>query len=641
MKGSLFGRAVAPAAALLLLSVGLLFPGPRAAAAQGFTLTIGTLGSGTVSVNPVGPYAAGTLVTLTASPASGWSFSSWSGNLIGHAAPGTLIVNGNDTVTATFDQNGYQGITGDTRTLTEPTFPAVCTQLLAQQSASSLNQSRFDTARLQSGLNGCPAGRAVELSSSGADNAFLTQPGLTLPAGVTLLIDADVTLFGDDSYNDYHCTSSTCTPLISVAGNSASAAGSAIMGYGTIDGQGSFCWSLASDDGARCPRMITLGIPSYGDQLGGYTATSDSFTLYKVTLQNSPNFLLFGPSNGLVVWGAKFRNPARAPNGDCLDPSGSDITIQDSFFSCGDDHIAFKAGTVAVHNATVAHNHLYYGHGLSIGSETNAGMSNMLATDNVINQNGCSGCSSSNDVRIKSDVSRGGEVKNILYQDTCIRNGGSQPHEFVFNTHYTPDVSGSLTPFFHDISIHNVHMVDAGNSSTIDGFDATHILTTRWDNVALDAINSSDFGSSHTDNTTFTLGSGPVSFAATVTKDAPSDTRVTVVNAITSSAPTYDCTGRFIFLAGELFTGTPSIAAGSSVALTSVLEQAIIEKAAPTGTIEVLEGANVVASARISGRNTVLTIPNVSAGTHSYSARYDGDANYGTQLYGPVVVTAH
>src|SRR5215472_933078 len=136
MKGSLFGRAVAPAAALLLVSVGLLFPGPRAAAAQGFTLTINTLGSGTVSANPAGPYAAGTLVTLTASPSSGSSFSSWSGNVIGHANPGTLVVSGNDTVTATFDQNGYQSITGDARTLAEPTFPAVCTQLLAQQSSA-------------------------------------------------------------------------------------------------------------------------------------------------------------------------------------------------------------------------------------------------------------------------------------------------------------------------------------------------------------------------------------------------------------------------------------------------------------------------------------------------------------------------
>jgi hypothetical protein len=80
----------------------------NSATAQTYTLTINTLGSGTVSASPSGPYAAGTLVTLTASPAAGWSFSSWSGNLIGYTNPGTLLMNDNYTVTATFDQNGYQ-----------------------------------------------------------------------------------------------------------------------------------------------------------------------------------------------------------------------------------------------------------------------------------------------------------------------------------------------------------------------------------------------------------------------------------------------------------------------------------------------------------------------------------------------------
>jgi hypothetical protein len=93
------------------------------AVAQNFTLALNTLGSGTVSASPAGPYAPGTVVTLTASPASGWSFSSWSGNLTGYANPGTLIMNGNYTVTATFDQVGYAGVTGDSRTVTEPAFP--------------------------------------------------------------------------------------------------------------------------------------------------------------------------------------------------------------------------------------------------------------------------------------------------------------------------------------------------------------------------------------------------------------------------------------------------------------------------------------------------------------------------------------
>jgi polygalacturonase len=607
----------------------LVFPG--AAAAQNFTLTLNTLGSGTVSASPAGPYAAGTVVTLSASPASGWSFSSWSGNLTGYANPGTLIMNGNYTVTATFDQVGYAGVTGDARTVTEPTFPPVCTTLLAQQPASALNQSLFDTARLQTAINNCPAGQAVELSPSGADNAFLTKP-IVLKAGVTLLMDAEVTLFGSNNLSDYSCTDTSCTHLIQVAPNTGTP-GSGIMGYGVIDGQGSFCWDINAS-GGQCPRMIFVGDPNTH-------ASSDNFTLYKTTLQNSTKFHLYAISNGLTVWGAKISTSGAGTNTDGIDPSASsNITIRDSYISDGDDHIAIKAGIGPVSNVTIAHNHLYYGHGLSMGSETNAGINNFLATDNVIDQNGCGNCSSSNDIRIKSDISRGGEVKNVLYQDTCIRNAGTQPHEFVFNPNYDPSATGSLIPFFHDIHLHNVHMVDAGNFSTFTGHDASRVLTMFIDNVVWDAFNSGDYTSANTSNAAFTLGPDPVSFAPTLTADARSDSNVTVTNNVGNTNPAYDCTGRFVYLAGELFTKTPTVSAGSPVTLTSVLQPAISGSAAPTGTISILEGATVVASASISGRVTNITVPNVSAGTHSYIASYGGNASYAQLYYGKVTVTA-
>jgi hypothetical protein len=601
-----------------------------AAGAQTFTLTINTLGSGTVSASPAGPYAAGTVVTLTASPASGWSFSSWSGNLTGYANPGTIITNGNYTVTATFDQVGYAGVTGDTRTVSEPVFPPVCTTLLAQQSASALNQSLFDTARLQSAINNCPAGQAVELSPSGSDNAFLTKP-IVLKAGVTLLLDAEVTLFGSNNMSDYNCTSTSCTHLIQVAPNTGTP-GSGIMGYGVIDGQGSFCWGINADGGV-CPRMIFVGDPTTD-------APSDNFTFYKTTLQNPTKMHLYAISNGLTVWGAKISTSGAGTNTDGIDPSAStNVTIRDSYISDGDDHIAIKAGVGPVANVTIAHNHLYYGHGLSMGSETNAGINNVLATDNVIDQNGCGNCSSSNDIRIKSDVSRGGEVKNVLYQDTCIRNATTQAHEFVFNPFYT-STSGNLDPNFHDIHLQNVHMVDAGNSSTFEGFSSAKVLTVFMDNVVWDAFNSNDFTSSQTSNAAFTLGPGLVNFASTLTSKASSDSNVTVANNVNTSLPAYDCTGRFVYLAGELFTKTPAVSAGSPVTLTSVLQPAISGSAAPTGTIDILEGSAVVASAAISGRVTNVTVPSVSAGTHTYTASFLGNATYSQLYYGKVTVTA-
>jgi hypothetical protein len=119
-------------------------------------------------------------------------------------------------------------------------------------------------------------------------------------------------------------------------------------------------------------------MPYAGDPAGH--ASSDNLTLYKVTLQNSPQFNLYAMSNGLTVWGVKIVNPGGAPNTDGIDPSGStDVTIRDSYISTGDDHIAIKGGIRHVANVTITHNHLYYGHGLSIGSETNAGIENVLA----------------------------------------------------------------------------------------------------------------------------------------------------------------------------------------------------------------------------------------------------------------------
>lgn len=597
-----------------------------AASAQTDTLTVNTLGSGSVSADPPGPYNAGDVVTLTASPDAGWSFSSWSGNLTGYANPGTLIMNDNYTVTATFDQVAYAGVTGDPRTLTEPTFPPVCTTLLAQQSSGSMDQTLFDTTRLQAALDSCPAGQAVELSASGSNDAFLIQP-IVLDAGVTLLIDAEVTLFGSNNQADYNC-GSDCTPLIQVAANSGTP-GSAIMGYGIIDGQGSVWWG--SDPR---PRLIYVGNPSTH-------ARSDNFTLYKITLQNSPQINLYSLSNGMTVWGAKVRNPGNSPNTDGIDPSGSsNFTIRDSYISTGDDHIALKAGNIGhIANVTITHNHLYYGHGLSMGSETNGGIENFLATDNVIDQNGCAGCSSSDDIRIKSDSSRGGEVKNVLYQDTCIRNGGTQPHEFVFDPYYSSQ-TGDLIPNFHDIYMKNVHMVDAGNSSKFIGHDADHVLTVFMDNVVWNAFNSHDFTSQYTSEAAFTLGPGPVNFASTLIQRAMGDVNVTVTNNISGSDAPYDCTGRFVYLAGELFTLTPSVPAGSPVTLTSVLQPAIFSGAAPTGTIDLLEGSAVVASGSIAGRVAYITVPSVSTGTHTYVASYPGDGNYSQLYYGSVTVTA-
>jgi len=69
-----------------------------------YTLSTNTAGQGSVSKNPdKSIYTHGETVQLTAIPSTGWSFNCWSGYVSGSDNPVTVTVEGNGTVTATFD----------------------------------------------------------------------------------------------------------------------------------------------------------------------------------------------------------------------------------------------------------------------------------------------------------------------------------------------------------------------------------------------------------------------------------------------------------------------------------------------------------------------------------------------------------
>ena len=76
-----------------------------------YTLTIQTTGQGSESASPVQTtYVPGTVAYLTATPATGWTFSGWSGSddIANTTANSTTItINGNESVTATFIQSNY------------------------------------------------------------------------------------------------------------------------------------------------------------------------------------------------------------------------------------------------------------------------------------------------------------------------------------------------------------------------------------------------------------------------------------------------------------------------------------------------------------------------------------------------------
>jgi polygalacturonase len=392
----------------------------------------------------------------------------------------------------------------DTRQVKEPKIPPLCVALTANLTAqgttlAEADENKLDTQRIQQALDRCKAGQAVELKSAGNHNAFLSGP-LELRQGVTLLIDRDTILFGSRNPRDYDLEPGVCG-TITESGHGCNAllngrhvSDAAVMGDGIIDGRGGYkilgqditWWDLAEKARAggnqNNPRLLIL-------------AHCDNFTLYRIQLRNSPNFhVSYSHGNGFTAWGVIVNSPRDARNTDGIDPGNStNVTITHCFIHTGDDNVAIKApaGEPTTH-MTIAHNHFYAGHGMSIGSNTDGGASAIRVEDLSID-------GADNGLRIKSNISRGGLVHDIEYSDVCIRN---TKHPILMDSNYTASVGKDRTklPQFTDIRLKNVRVLDGGKV-TLDGFDEHHRLGILFDNVVFDQPKSVKMTSVHTDLT--------------------------------------------------------------------------------------------------------------------------------------------
>jgi polygalacturonase len=173
-------------------------------------------------------------------------------------------------------------------------------------------EEKLDTSRIQQAIDRCAAGHAVILRSTSRDHLFLTGP-LELRAGITLVVDRGVVLQASRNPAVYEeaagsCgvvndLSAGCKPLISARG--VSHAG--VMGEGVIDGRGGSkligkdvsWWDLAEQarEGGRqqVPRLIVAD-------------HADDFTLYEITLKNSPNFhVVYNHGDGIYGVGREDR----------------------------------------------------------------------------------------------------------------------------------------------------------------------------------------------------------------------------------------------------------------------------------------------------------------------------------------------
>ena len=398
----------------------------------------------------------------------------------------------------------------DTRNVTEPVVPPICVTLDAQLPTSGAtlaggDEAKLDTARIQKAIDHCEKGRGVLLRAKGTSNAFLSGP-LQLRQGVTLIVDKSVTLFASRDAALYATSPGSCgvvneagrgcNPLISAD----HVTGAGVMGDGVIDGRGGAkilgsnhtWWDLAEQarTGGR-QQVFRLIVADY----------ADSFTLYRITLKNSPNFhVVYNHGNGFTVWGLKIDTPKRlARNADGVDPGqGSrNITITHSFIRTGDDNVAIKGGPSGVTNMSVSHNHFYWGHGMSIGSETDGGVSAIRVSDLSLD-------GPDNAIRIKSNGSRGGLTHDVVYDDVCIRDS---PNPITLDTGYTAagTLMGNSPPTMRDITLHNVR-VSGGGKISFNGYDQTHRIAAVLDGVLLTDGAAYTYSLHHAD---IHLGPGP------------------------------------------------------------------------------------------------------------------------------------
>ncbi|MEP6672255.1 MAG: glycoside hydrolase family 28 protein [Chthoniobacter sp.] len=336
----------------------------------------------------------------------------------------------------------------------EPTFREPQAPTIPQRNFPIINYgakgdgATLNTAAFRAAIEACvKAGGGRVIVPSGV---FITGP-IELASHTALVLEKGAVIQASDQFADFGLPNplpasqaeidafrKQLRPLI----NGVKLEDIAILGEGIIDGNGAVWWAksdkaaeravaarpvaaattLPADSTAAKPAATpTPAKPLYVPR--PYLITLRNCTrvhLQGVTLRNSPMFH-FVPHHcsEVLVEGVTISAPADSPNTDGIDPANSrEVLIRRCTIDTGDDNIAVKAGNVGgepTENVTVIDCKFLHGHGVSIGSETEAGVRNFLVQHCTFENTGTA-------LRIKSDRTRGGVIENVTYRDITMKN---------------------------------------------------------------------------------------------------------------------------------------------------------------------------------------------------------------------------
>ena len=341
-------------------------------------------------------------------------------------------------------------------------------------------QKAFDSVKKGGGTIVFPAGHYI--------SAPLVLKGdkitVRLEEGSTLAASTNQSLFLKSGSGDWLAAKSggDFNPFLSIKDGT----DVTLTGKGTIEGNGAVWWD-AAEEARRKVSGFTLPRPNLI-----VPTRITNLRITGITIQNSPKFHLV-PTECENVWieGIKIIAPERAANTDAIDPSISrNVTVTNCLIDVGDDNIAIKSGKkvegreFACENITIVDCVFKHGHGMSIGSETEGGVKNVVVR-NVSFED------TDNGIRIKSDRKRGGLVDGLLCENITMKNVRGA----ITITSYYPRIPATdetkpvtaTTPKYRNIVLRNVKGTSSKAAGVIVGLPESHLENVLLENVDITA----------------------------------------------------------------------------------------------------------------------------------------------------------
>jgi polygalacturonase len=253
-----------------------------------------------------------------------------------------------------------------------------------------------------------------------------------------------------------------------------------VSGSGTIEGNGSAWWTAYNaNNNITRPCLIRF-------------KACNTVWITGITLQNSPNVhVTLGQSSTMgsngTISNITVIAPSTSPNTDAIDTwYWNGVSIHDCNLSEGDDNVAMDSYSqnISIKNCTFG-----FGHGVSVGSYA-------INVGNVT-VDSCTFTGTTNGIRLKSEVGRGGNDSSFVYSNITMTN---VQYPFYITSWYPKEpypasaqVAGtvtSTTPQWKNIYFKNMTITNSTYGGIIYGLPEMYVNNVTFDNVQLGATKS-------------------------------------------------------------------------------------------------------------------------------------------------------